>query len=92
MIPALLPKSLKMYALGIILGVIFDDFGIIFGAWLWKNKKTTKIDEKIELPTPLGGHLGAKMAQLGAKMAPRWSYVGQLGAQDGDVEAVWASS
>jgi len=79
---------MKRMIWGVILGAIFCDFGTIFRAWRWNSKQTTKINEKIELPTPLGGHLGAKMAQLGAKMAPRWSYVGQLAAQDGDLEAV----
>ena len=74
-----------------IFGVIFYDFGVIFGAWRWRAKETLKFHKKIELPTPLGGHLGAKMAQLGTKLAPRWCYVGQLGAQDGDLEAILAN-
>ena len=76
---------------GVILGIIFHDFGVIFRVWRCKDKETTKNHEKIELPTPLGGHLGAKMAQLGTKLAPRWCYVGQLGAQDGDLEAILAN-
>ena len=102
MIPALLPNSLQIHDLRIILGIIFDDFwiilglifddfGVIFGGWRWKHKETTKNHEKIEPPTPLGDHLGANMAHLGTKLAPRWCYVGQLGAQDGHLEAILAN-